>query len=263
MNDIRLYFFQTGTIQCKKNNITMNQGENIDYEIPIPFFLLTHPDGHTIIDGGNAVEVATDPETYWGDVTKVYKPVMSKNEGCVEQLKQMGIQPEDVRYVLQSHLHLDHTGAIGRFPNATHIVQRNEYEYAFTPDWFAVGGYISNDFDRPGLKWTFLNGECNDFFDIYGDGTLKTIYTPGHSPGHQSFIINLPNTGSILLAVDAAYTTEHWDERALPGFMTSSLESARSVQKLHYIAGREKSLVVTGHDPDEWKKYRHAPAYYD
>ncbi|MBS9432796.1 N-acyl homoserine lactonase family protein [Photorhabdus hainanensis] len=254
---------QTGTIKCKVHYIKMNQGNGADYEIPIPFFLLTHPNGHTLIDGGNAVEAATDPKGYWGNITKAYWPVMREDEGCVAQVKKLGIDPADIRYVVQSHLHLDHTGAIGRFPNATHIVQRREYEYAYTPDWFSAGGYIRKDFDRPGLKWEFLDGERNDMFDVYGDGTLKTVFTPGHSPGHQSLLVTLPNSGSLLLTIDAAYTLDHWEERALPGFLTSTTETVRSVQKLRHLAKRTNAIVVTGHDPDAWPTFRKAPEYYD
>ncbi|EYU17116.1 MULTISPECIES: AttM family quorum-quenching N-acyl homoserine lactonase [Photorhabdus] len=263
MSDIRLYMLQTGTIKCKVHYIKMNQGNGADYEIPIPFFLLTHPNGHTLIDGGNAVEAATDPKGYWGNITKAYWPVMREDEGCVAQVKKLGIDPADIRYVVQSHLHLDHTGAIGRFPNATHIVQRREYEYAYTPDWFSAGGYIRKDFDRPGLKWEFLDGERNDMFDVYGDGTLKTVFTPGHSPGHQSLLVTLPNSGSLLLTIDAAYTLDHWEERALPGFLTSTTETVRSVQKLRHLAKRTNAIVVTGHDPDAWPTFRKAPEYYD
>ncbi|OCA52926.1 AttM family quorum-quenching N-acyl homoserine lactonase [Photorhabdus namnaonensis] len=263
MSDIRLYMLQTGTIKCKVHYIKMNQGNGADYEIPIPFFLLTHPNGHTLIDGGNAVEAATDPKGYWGNITKAYWPVMREDEGCVAQVKKLGIDPADIRYVVQSHLHLDHTGAIGRFPNATHIVQRREYEYAYTPDWFSAGGYIRKDFDRPGLKWEFLDGERNDMFDVYGDGALKTVFTPGHSPGHQSLLVTLPNSGSLLLTIDAAYTLDHWEERALPGFLTSTTETVRSVQKLRHLAKRTNAIVVTGHDPDAWPTFRKAPEYYD
>jgi glyoxylase-like metal-dependent hydrolase (beta-lactamase superfamily II) len=71
-----------------------------------------------------------------------------------------------------------------RFPNAIHIVQRVEYEYALAPDWCAAEGYIRKDFDRPGLHWFFLEGLATDFYDLFGDGTIKLIFTPGHATGH-------------------------------------------------------------------------------
>lgn len=260
--DIRLYMLQSGSIKMKLHNIKMNQG-NSDYVIPIPFFLITHPKGHTIIDGGMPVELANDPDGYWGDVAKLYKPIIREDEGAVNQLKKLGINPEDVKYVVQSHLHLDHTGAVGRFPNATHIVQRAEYEYAFTPDWFTAAAYIRKDFDRPGLKWEFLNGNADDYYDIYGDGTLMTVFTPGHSVGHQSFLVRLPKSKPILLAIDAAYTVDHWNEKTLPGSFISAIDTARSVQKLRMLADRTDAMVVTGHDPEAWPTFKTAPGYYD
>jgi mRNA degradation ribonuclease J1/J2 len=115
MSDIRLFMFQSGTQQCKYQHIRMNQGVGENYEIPVPWFLLTHPDGFTLIDGGLAVEGLKDPFAYWGSATEQFKPVMSEEQGCLEQLKRIGIAPEDIRYVVLSHLHSDHTGAIGRF----------------------------------------------------------------------------------------------------------------------------------------------------
>ena len=263
MSEIRLYMLQSGSLKCKVHNIKMNQGDGADYEIPVPFFLLTHPEGHTIIDGGNAVEVARDPRGYWGEICDVYYPVMEESEGCVAQLRALGIDPADVKYVLQSHLHLDHTGAVGRFPNATHIVQRCEYEYAFTPDWFAAGGYIRKDFDRPGLKWQFLNGTSDDFYDVYGDGTLTTIFTPGHAPGHQSFLVRLPNKAPMILTFASPLPSAHWESRPLPGFWASTVDAVRSVDKLRTLAEREKAIVVTGHDPDAWGTFKKAPDFYN
>ena len=257
-SEIRLYMFQTGVLKCKENNIKMNASQD-PYEIPVPWYLITHPRGNVIIDGGNAVETASDPIGHWQDITQVYWPIMSEEEGCVHTIKSLGMQPEEIRFVLQSHLHLDHTGAVGRFPNATHVVQRKEYEYAFSPDWFAAGGYIRKDFDKPNLKWQFLNLSDHAIFDLYGDGVIKIIPTPGHSPGHCSFLITLPQEGSILLTVDAAYTTDHWEEQALPGFLASAVDSVRSVQRLRQIADQTEALVVTGHDPVKWFSFKKGP----
>lgn len=263
MADLRLYFLTAGTLRCKVHNIKMNQGLGQPYEIPVPWFLLTHPRGNVVIDGGSAVECAADPRGHWGKAADVYWPVLEEHQGCLQQVRQLGVDPESVRFVLQSHLHLDHTGAAGRFPNATHVVQRREYEYAYAPDWFAAGAYIRKDFDRPGLKWQFLEGEASDYYDLYGDGSVVLVFTPGHAPGHQSVLITLPRTGRVLLTVDAAYTMDHWEERALPGFLASAVDAVRSVRKLRTLADKTGALVVTGHDPDAWPRFKHAPAFYD
>ena len=263
MPDIRLYMLQTGSMKCKVHNIKMNQGEGAPYEIPVPFYVLKHPKGNMIIDGGTAIEAASDARGYWGTAADIYQPVMAPDEGCVDQLRKIGLAPEDIRYVMQSHLHIDHSGSVGRFPNATHIVQRAEHEYAFTPDWYAAPGYCRNDFDRPGLKWQFLNGVHTDHLDFYGDGSLIVIFTPGHSPGHQSFLVNLATAGPHLLTIDAAYTLDHWNEKALPGFLSSAVDTVRSVQKLRAIADLTGAQVVTGHDPDAWPTFKTAPQWYE
>jgi N-acyl homoserine lactone hydrolase len=113
------------------------------------------------------------------------------------------------------------------------------------------------------LNWYFLYGSSTDSYDLFGDGTVRIIFTPGHSVGHQSFLITLPRSGPILLAIDAAYTMDHWEERSLPSFATSTLEAVRSVKKLRQIARQIEALVVTGHDSAAWPGFKHAPASYD
>ncbi|WP_454813521.1 AttM family quorum-quenching N-acyl homoserine lactonase [Labrys neptuniae] len=263
MSSLRLYMFQSGTQRCKLHHIKINQGEGEDYEIPVPWFLVMHPKGAVLIDGGLAAEGLADPGAYWGGSVEVFRPVMTSEQGCLAQLQALGVQPGNIRFVLLSHLHSDHSGAVGRFPNATHIVQRREYEYAFAPDWFAAAAYVRRDFDRPGLAWQFLEGEATDDFDLYGDGSIRILFTPGHSPGHQSVLVNLPNSGPFLLAIDAAYTWDHWNEKALPGLMYSASDVARSVRKLRFLADRVGATVVPGHDPEAWTGFRQAPHFYD
>nr|WP_218564584.1 hypothetical protein [Suttonella indologenes] len=92
---------------------------------------------------------------------------------------------------------------------------------------------------------------------------MTTIFTPGHAPGHQSFLVRLPNTAPMILTIDAAYTIDHWEKRALPGFLASTVDAVRSVDKLRTLAEREKAIVVTGHDPDAWGTFKKAPDFYN
>jgi glyoxylase-like metal-dependent hydrolase (beta-lactamase superfamily II) len=90
------------------------------------------------------------------------------------------------------------------------------------------------------------------------------IFTPGHAPGHQSFLVTLPKTGPVLLTIDAAYTLDHWNNKALPGLVVSSADAADSVEKLHRIAAATNAMVVTGHDPENWETFQKAPYdFYD
>lgn len=156
------------------------------------------------------------------------------------------------------------TGAFaGSNPCHTLLSHHGRVSYANNPDWFVAGAYVRKDFDRPHLNWHFLKGDCTDFYDVYGDGVLQAIFTPGHSVGHQSFLVTLPNQKAILIAADAAYTLDHWNERALPALMSSAVDTAHSVRKLRALADRTGALVVPGHDPNEWSRFRLAPAYLD
>jgi glyoxylase-like metal-dependent hydrolase (beta-lactamase superfamily II) len=264
-DDVRLYMFECGTLECHVQNIKMNQGLGEEYEIPVPWFLITHPRGNVVIDGGNAAECAVDARAHWGAVADEFWPTMTAEQACVPALRAAGFDPADVRFIVQSHLHLDHIGAVAaihEFPNAKVVATRAEYEYAHAPEWFNAGGYIRADFVKPGIDWVLLES-TDDGYDLYGDGTIRMWQTPGHAVGHQSFEITLPNTGAVLLTIDAAYTADHWNEKALPGAMVSALDAVRSVRKLHRIAERSDAIVVTGHDPDEWPSFKQAPEHYD
>ena len=258
---IKLYMFQTGSLKTKVKYIKMNQSED-PYEIPVPWYLIKHPQGDIVIDGGMSVEVAYDKEKHWGEVIKAYDPVMKPSEWCRDMVKTVNTRPEDVKYVIQTHLHLDHTGAIGHFPNATYITQKTEYDYAFNPDWFSAPAYIRADFDKPNIRWKFLQGRKTDFYDVYGDGVIKLIYTPGHSPGHQSILVNLPKTKNILLAGDAVYTEDHWYDKCLPGLVTSATDAASSVKKLKKVVKENDAKIVYGHDPIAWLNWKKAPMFY-
>jgi glyoxylase-like metal-dependent hydrolase (beta-lactamase superfamily II) len=262
---VRLQMFQSGTLKCHVHNIKMNQGLGEPYEIPVPWYLVEHPGGLVVIDGGTPLACAVDARAHWGDTADTYWPVLSPEQACIPALKAAGYDPADVRYVLQSHLHCDHTGAlaaIDELPNATVFATRTEYVYAHAPDWFAAGGYKPADFNKPGVDWSLLE-ETDDGYDVFGDGTIRCWQTPGHAPGHQSFEITLRGSGTILLTVDAAYTMDHWEEKALPGFVASVVDAVRSVRKLHRIAGRSDAMIVTGHDPEVWPTFKHSPDGYD
>ena len=112
------------------------------------------------------------------------------------------------------------------------------------------------------MPWALLD-ETDDGYDLYGDGVIRMWRSPGHAPCHQSFEVTLPNSGAMLLTVDAAYTMDHWNEKALPGFLASAVDTVRSVRKLHRIADRADATVVTGHDPDAWPGFKPAPDFYD
>jgi N-acyl homoserine lactone hydrolase len=266
IDEVRLYMFDGGSTYLPLRNVNLGQGGDGEMiTTPTIWFAITHPRGHVVIDGGNAPEVAVDAKKHWGAITEMSTPIMSPEQAAVPALNAAGIDPADVRWIVQSHLHLDHTGAVAEiqhFPNAEVLVTRTEYEWAHAPDSYADLGYIRADYVKPDVPWVMLE-DSEDGYDVFGDGVLRCWRTPGHSPGHQSFEVNLPSGESYVLAVDAANSLDHLHERALPGFIVSTMDTVRSVRRLRRIAWRSEATVVAGHDPDQWPTLRAAPEYYD
>ncbi len=259
---IKLYFFECGVLRCDKSLITMGRDAGKIIDIPVPFFLIQHPKANILYDTGNAIEVARDKHKHWGDVVKAYDPIMTEDQYVVNQLKKIGINPEDINYVILSHLHLDHAGGVGDFPNAKYVVQRRELEWAYVPDFYQKLAYIRPDFDKP-VNWYLLDGYNDDKFDLLGDGKIQIWFTPGHTPGHQALWVELENSGPFLLTGDSCYTTEILNEDVLPGLVWSPPETVKSVNKLRYARDILGATVVTGHDPEAWKTFKKAPEYYD
>lgn len=256
---MKVYFLQAGVLKSQKQFFTSGRGVGEPFDVPVPYYLIEHPQGYVMFDTGNAYETIHNKKEHWGDILSAYDPVMTEEQWCVNSIKKLGVQPEDIKYVICSHLHLDHAGGVGHFPNARYVVQRSELHFAYVPDPYMKGAYIRKDFDKD-VDWLILEGEPE--FDLFGDGKIVTVRTPGHTPGHMSLKLKLENTGPMVLAVDAAYTQENLDERILPGLMAQPIEQVRSIELLRHLQDQGWK-VITGHDPETWKTFKKAPEYYD
>ena len=205
-DDIRLYLFECGTIRIPR--YVVNAGDALNEERidnPTPWYLLTHPRGNVVIDGGNAPEVADDPVKHWGVLAERSPVLMRPDQALLPELERIGVTPESIRWVVQSHLHIDHTGAlavIDRLPNAEVLVTRTEYDTAHNLQSWERAAYCPADYDKPGVPWSLLE-DSEDGYDLFGDGTLRCWRTPGHTAGHLSFEVTLPSGDVFILAVDA------------------------------------------------------------
>jgi N-acyl homoserine lactone hydrolase len=262
---MRLYCFSTGQILCPLEGIKMNQFQDDPFVIPVPWYAIDHPAALVVIDGGNPAAVAVDAVGHWGATIEGCEVQMDPSQACIPTLRRHGLKFDRPTYLLQTHLHSDHVGAlaaISEFNNPRVVVTRREYEYAMSPDWHLAGDYVRSDFDHPDADWHFVEDD-DDNVDVLGDGSIRMHHTPGHSVGHISVEVNLPETGSILLTGDAAYTRDHWEERALPGIVASTVDAVRSVRKLKEIASRNDAEIIFGHDIEQWQsEIRRGPEYY-
>jgi N-acyl homoserine lactone hydrolase len=158
--------------------------------LPVPWFLLVHPAGNVVIDGGLPPALAADPVGHWGaQRCAALRPCLPPDATVLPQLRRAGVDPRSVRWVIQSHLHLDHVGALGvieHLPNAAVLVTRTELADALDAD--AGPSYVRADYDDEGIRWAPID---TDGHDVLGDGVLRCWRSPGHTDGHLSFTVTL------------------------------------------------------------------------
>jgi N-acyl homoserine lactone hydrolase len=263
---MQLYMFDGGSIRLPLRNHIM-RAEHGDQMIstPVIWFVITHPRGNVIIDGGNAAEVAIDARGHWGAILDTSTPIFTSDQAVLPSLERAGISPESIRWILQTHLHIDHTGAVAaidRFPNAQVLVTRAEYEFAHAPADITAIAYCRADYVKPGIDWVLLE-DSDDGYDLFGDDTIRCWRSPGHSVGHQSIEVRLPSGNTYLLLGDAANTTAHFEELVQPGTLLDAVETQRSIRKLRRLAWRSQAIVIPGHDPELWPTLKHAPEFYE
>ena len=204
------------------------------YTVPIPCVLVVHPRGRLLFDTGVHRDTITDPVARLGEARARRFGVRSQpDEEVVGQLARLGLTPADVAYVANSHFHFDHCGGNEFLPRSTFLVQRAELEAARAFDPAQPGRYTPSvrDFDHP-LRYEPLDGE----HDVFGDGTVVLLPTPGHTPGHQSLRVRGAGAGWVF-AADACYTREHMDGELLSGVVWDPDAMARSLRAAPGAAG--------------------------
>jgi glyoxylase-like metal-dependent hydrolase (beta-lactamase superfamily II) len=183
-----------------------------DVTVPSTTSVFQHPTYGVILWDTGINDAVSDPdlaEAYWGPGIKQAFGAhnFTRDHAIDRQLDRLGIQPKDVRYVIYSHLHLDHAGGMSYFPNATHVVQRDELRYALFPDRWVRPVYCQNDFrDIHSLDVLEIDGD----FDLFGDGAFRLVKAPGHAPGMQVLFVTLPNRGRFILGGDIGHLRDQY-----------------------------------------------------
>ncbi|MGN6459732.1 MAG: N-acyl homoserine lactonase family protein [Pseudolabrys sp.] len=166
------------------------------------------------------------------------------------ELAGVGVKPSDIKYVAVSHTHPDHIGNVELFPQAMLLVQKAEYDW---PGPLGVGRF------KPEHPVKKLDGD----YDVFGDGSVTIISTPGHTPGHQSLLVRLSRTGPVLLSGDAAHFKSNWDNRRVPSINYDKDKTAASMQRIADVLAQEKAQLWINHDKAQRETLKMAPAYYE
>jgi glyoxylase-like metal-dependent hydrolase (beta-lactamase superfamily II) len=220
--------------------------------VPIPAFLVEHPAaGPILVDAGLHELVATDAGAALGRFGKLAFTIDMKPEWSVPaQLRARGVDPASVQTILMTHLHYDHASGLSQFPGAT--VSVDEREHAKAIKGSPLEGFMPHQLKTPGQQWRMLPGDDEDI-DFLGDGTIRLLSTPGHTPGHRSVALRLSSGGDLLLTGDAAYARRTIDDNLLPLLTWNDDAYRASLAKVQaWTSDHPGAPVIPGHDPDTW-----------
>jgi N-acyl homoserine lactone hydrolase len=235
----RLYVLDLGLFEVRG-------GERV---IGIPAYLLETDQGaHILFDTGFPPAYATDPDRPASDGLPGFGRLLdfSAKQTAEGALAGLGLAPRDIDLVILSHGHIDHVGSLELFVHAPIVMTRTERADT-RPSYFGTA--------RP-MDWPEATYHLIDSDTRVCDG-LTLIPTPGHTPGHLSAILHLPETGRVILAVDAINRASEPDE----GFpdAVDPVTARISAESLVALPG----LLIYGHEPTQWPGLRKAPESYD
>jgi N-acyl homoserine lactone hydrolase len=231
--------------------------------IPIQAFLVEHPGaGLVLIDSGLHASVAVKPRENFGRVTiMAFRDLqMEASQALPAQLRERGFEPSAVKAVVMTHLHVDHASGISEFPGATFVVSKAEWEAATNQG--PTHGYVTRQFDHA-FDYRLLEFEGQDAesfagfarsFDLFGDGSVRTVYTPGHTLGHMSVLLRTAR-GEVLVAGDAMYLRRTLEETHLPYRTEDEHLFRRSLREIRqYATETPDALIIPGHDWNAWQE---------
>lgn len=236
--------------------------------IPIPFYVIRHPEGIVLFDSGLGADFQNQIRGWW--VHQIFQLMLPsqfiRSDAAVYQLDQRGIPPQAIRYIIVSHLHYDHAGGLLDFPNATVVVSRGEWENANVGRWRArLRGVMSEQLKGIENRLWLIDylpgtavGPFDASFDLFGDGSLVLISTPGHTPGHQSLLVTLESGNKVLLTGDAVWVRENYQRPAPKGWVVRLLEEKAdeawemTLKIKKFAEENPQVVIIPGHDPQLW-----------
>ncbi len=246
----QLYVFYCGMAKSDKGTLTYHVDKGKIIDVNFSAYLIKTDQGNVLFEAG------IDHEDIPYLLTTGRKLDIKKEEHFITQLKQVGVSPEQVKMIVMSHLHWDHCGLLKAFPNAEIVIQRDEYRYAMQLPDFARHYYRTPNYDSPKLKWRLIDGD-----EVLQPGIIA-VATPGHTPGHQSLLVELPETGAVILTGDCANMRENIDNMVISGIFVDPVQSLHSLKKLKMLQQLTKAKIFYGHDLELYKTMKKVPDCY-
>jgi len=245
----RLYVLDCGWAHATDQS-RWSPGINVGVPIDVSdsCYLIHHKEGGYLLwDTGITDAIAERPNGYGGGFGA---PVWHRSKTLLAQLDELQLKPSDIRYVAVSHTHPDHVGNVDEFPASMLLIQKAEYDFAFAQERKPFSA------EHPVTK---LEGDK----DVFGDGSVTLISTPGHTPGHESLLLHLPKTGWLVLSGDVVHFKSNWDNRIVPGFNFDQAKSAASMQRITDLLAEHQGQLWINHDKPQTDALKHSPDYYE
>jgi glyoxylase-like metal-dependent hydrolase (beta-lactamase superfamily II) len=253
---MKLNFLAAGRLRLKKSIYVTGADRSEMIDLPVSSALIRHKQGNVLFDTGCHPSVVDNVEERWGSLAKVMKPLMSANETLLPSLACVGLGPDDIDIVVNSHLHPGHCGCNQFFRKATILAHAKEIEAAQAPAAEAAG-YLRVDWDY-GQPIEPVNGER----DLFGDSRVVLVPLPGHTPGSIGAMVNLDRDGQFLLASDAASLRRNLDADTPPRNTWNVGEQLKTFTEVRRIE-RAGATVICGHDDQQWQSLRKGADVYE
>ena len=197
----------------------------------------------------------------WSTLPKLI--VYRLDKTITSQLAEIGLKINDITYVALSHTHGDHIGNVGLFPNSTILMQRAEYSWIRSPDGTNDNVNQLKALARKLLgtpkHLQLLDGDT----DLFRDGSVTLVSTPGHTPGSQSLLVHLKNSGFIILSGDVVHLKENFEKRIVPSLNTDKAASIASMEKVRRMIETYHAKLFINHDKQQTDTLKLLPAFYD
>jgi len=199
-----------------------------------------------------------DEYMLWDTGHSMTAPNVAPKVSVVDQLARIDVKPDQVKFVGISHYHADHTGQIGSFPKTTLLIGAREWEAITSPN--PAQGVNFKPFEGWIKGENKVEPQSIDK-DVFGDGSVIMLRTPGHTPGHSSLLVKLAQMGPVIITGDAVHFRENYDADGVPAFNFDRAQTVASIERMKQIAANLKATVIIQHDARDVERLPMFPAF--